>query len=105
MIAALAFAARIVVILLVAGMSLVPQVRPEPATPAFGSQVNLVMVPFQVSRSGHFATDLKTDDFVLLQDGVPRNSLYLRPQNSRPVELVLLFDTTTWSMGRRIFGS
>jgi VWFA-related protein len=100
MIAALAFAARIVVILLVAGMSLVPQVRPEPATPAFGSQVNLVMVPFQVSRSGHFVTDLKTDDFVLLQDGVPREfTVFEGPQNSRPVELVLLFDTTTWSMG------
>ncbi len=81
-------------------MSPVPQVRPEPATPAFGSQVSLVMVPFQVSRGGHFSTDLNTDDFVLLEDGAPRQfNVFEGPQNNRPVELVLLFDTTTWSMG------
>jgi hypothetical protein len=98
--ATLAFARRIVLILLAAGMPLAPQVRPEPATPAFGSQVNLVMVPFQVSRSGHFVTDMKMDDVVLLEDGVPREfTVFEGPQNSRPVELVLLFDTTTWPRG------
>ena len=86
------FAARIVLILLAAGMSLAPQVLPESTMPSFGSQVNLVRAPFQVSRSGHFVTDLKTHNFVLLEDGIPREfSVFEGPQNGRPVELVLLF--------------
>jgi hypothetical protein len=73
--------------------------RPAPESlPAFSSESNLVLVPFNVVRDAHFIRDIKADDFVLLQDGKIRDfSVFDSPGAGRrrePVELTVLFDTT-----------
>jgi hypothetical protein len=74
----------------------------EPELPTFHAQSDLVMLPFQVSRNKHFATDLTSADIVFLEDGVPRKfNVFAGPQDHTPVELLLLFDATTWPMGAR----
>jgi hypothetical protein len=87
---------------LLAAATLAQQAPGEPELLAFHAQSNLVILPFQVSRNKHFATDLSAGDVVLLEDGVPRKfSVFEGPQEHTPVELLLLFDTTTWPMGGR----
>jgi hypothetical protein len=72
----------------------------EPELPVFHAQSDLVVLPFQVSRNKHFATDLTSADVVLRADGARRKfSVFEGPQDHTPVELILLFDTTTWPMG------
>lgn len=64
----------------------------------FTSQSQLVLVPFNVTHEKLFVTDLKVDDVVLLQDGKPRPfTVFEGPSTPHrvPVELILLFDTTT----------
>jgi len=76
------------------------QARPEPS-PVFSSESKLVLVPFNVVRDAHFVRDMKPDDVTLLQDGKPRDfGIFEGPGAQRrldPVELVVLFDTTTLS--------
>jgi hypothetical protein len=58
----------------------------------------LALVSFNVVRGAYFAPDVKKDDVLLLQDGKPRDfTIFEGPGSGRrpPLELVLLFDTTT----------
>lgn len=74
------------------------QQTPQAPIPAFSSESKLVLVSFNVVRGGYFAPDVKRDDVVLLQDGKPRDfTIFEGPGsgNRPPLELVLLFDTTT----------
>ncbi len=87
---------------LLAAAALAQQPSREPELPAFHAQSNLVILPFQISRNKHFATDASSADVVLLEDGVPRKfSVFEGPEDHTAVELILLFDTTTWPMGAR----
>src|SRR5215469_2177393 len=87
---------------LMAAAAFAQQAPREPELPAFHAQSNLVILPFQISRNKHFANDLTAADVVLLEDGVPRKfSVFEGPQEHAPVELLLLFDATTWPMGGR----
>jgi len=73
------------------------QAAPE-SSPTFNSESKLVLVPFNVVRDGHFALDLQQSDVELLQDGKPHDlTVFESPKTRRatPVELTLLFDTTT----------
>jgi hypothetical protein len=74
------------------------QRTPQESLPSFNSESKLVLVSFNVVRGAYFAPDVKKDDVVLLQDGKPREfAIFEGPgSGSRPpLELVLLFDTTT----------
>jgi hypothetical protein len=74
------------------------QQAPQESSPAFHSESELVLTTFNVLRGLYFAPDVKPDDVVLLQDGRPRSfSIFEGPRTGRrlPLELVLLFDTTT----------
>jgi hypothetical protein len=59
----------------------------------------LVLTSFNVVRGRYFAPDVKPEDVVLLQDGKPRGfSTFEGPGTGQqpPLELVLLFDTSTF---------
>lgn len=76
----------------------IAQTPQDSTPPTFRSQSDLVLVPFHVTRGAHYAQDLKAGDVVLLEDGHPRDfSIFEGPdtQSRIPVELVLLFDTTS----------
>jgi hypothetical protein len=63
----------------------------------FQSATNLVLVPFNVERGMYYAEDLQASDFVLREDGHPRDfSIFLGPHTAHPVplELDLLFDAS-----------
>jgi VWFA-related protein len=66
--------------------------------PAFSGQTNLVLLPFHVTRGKEYVEGLKPEQVVLLEDGKPRPFAIFEDQTQSPrtpVELVLLFDTTT----------
>ncbi len=70
------------------------QTPPEPVT--FHSETQLVMLPFYVTQKSTHVTNLKSTDFVLLEDGKQREfTIFDRPETQTriPVEIVLLFDT------------
>src|ERR1039458_9835958 len=72
------------------------QAPPEPSA-VFQAGTELVLVPFTVGQGLYFATNVKPDDVVLLQDGKPREfTVFDGPGTGRrpPLELALLFDTT-----------
>jgi hypothetical protein len=67
-------------------------------SPTFSSEARLVLLSFNVQRGAYFAPDLKPEDVLLLEDGKPRAfTVFEGPGKGRrpPLELVLLFDTTT----------
>ncbi len=69
----------------------------EPGTPTFDSTAKLVLVPFHVERGKYYAADLQPSDFILHEDGHPREfTIFEGPNTSHPLplELILLFDTT-----------
>jgi VWFA-related protein len=63
--------------------------------PVFRTDTNLALIHFHIIHKGRYATTVKPEDLILLEDGVPRkftvfeNAAYHR---SLPVELTLLFD-------------
>jgi hypothetical protein len=64
----------------------------------FSSETNLVLVPFHVVRGEYFAPDVRAEDVLLLDNGKPREfTIFEGPGTGSqpPLELVLLFDTTT----------
>ena len=84
--------------LLPAACLLLAQQAPPDSSPIFSAETKLVLTTFNVVRGAYFAPDVKKDDIVLLQDGKPRNfTIFEGPEsgNRPPLELVLLFDTTT----------
>jgi VWFA-related protein len=63
----------------------------------FQSVTNLVLVPFNVERGKYYAEDLQPSDFVLREDGSPRDfTIFEGPHTPHPVplELDLLFDAS-----------
>ena len=72
------------------------QPAPGPSS-MFSAEARLVLVPFNVVRGKYFALDLKPEDVALLDKGKPRDfTVFEGPGTGRsPLELVLLFDTTT----------
>ena len=69
----------------------------EPGAPRFDSNARLVLVPFNVQRGKYFAADLQPSDFILREDGHPREFTVFEGPNTEhplPLELILLFDTT-----------
>lgn len=84
-------------ILSTACMFLGQQAPPE-SSPTFHSQSQLVLTTFNVVRGLYFAPDVKPEDVLLLEDSKPRDfSVFEGPGTGHrpPLELVLLFDTTT----------
>ncbi len=78
------------------GPALWAQSDASPAT--FQAQTKLVLVQFNVARGKVFVPDLRSSDVALLEDGKPRNfTVFEGPSTGSglPLELVLLFDTTT----------
>jgi VWFA-related protein len=65
--------------------------------PIFRTETSLALVHFHVVHKNQFVTNLRPEDVILLEDGVPRkftlfeNSMLER---KRPVEVTLLFDTS-----------
>jgi len=84
-------------IVLSTGCLLVGQQAPPESSATFHSETELVLTTFNVIRGIYFAPDVKRDDVVLLEDGKPRDfTVFEGPGGRRPpLELVLLFDTTT----------
>ncbi len=71
---------------------------PQDPIPTFSTEAKLVLVSFNVVRGAYFAPDIKRDDIELRQDGKPRDfTIFEGPGSARrpPLELVLLFDTTS----------
>ncbi len=68
----------------------------EQAAVTFQSQTRLVLLSFHVTHGKDYVTNLNPADFVLLEDGKPRDfTIFDSPatQGRMPLELVLLFDT------------
>lgn len=88
---------RLFLLLLTSCLSFAQQGGPG-LSPVFSSESRLVLLSFNVQRGQYFAPDLKPEDVTLLEDGRPRAfSVFEGPgSGSRPpLELALLFDTTT----------
>ncbi len=86
-------------LLLFAAWLLLPQQAPPDALPTFRAESTLALVPFNAIRGEYFALDLKAQDIQLFEDGKPREfTIFEGPGTGRrpPLELVLLFDTTTF---------
>jgi hypothetical protein len=74
------------------------QQSPTNSSANFRSEVREVLVSFNVVRDRYFTPDVKREDVLLLEDGKPRVfSVFEGPGTGHrpPLELVLLFDTTT----------
>ena len=71
---------------------------PAQETPVFRTDSSLALVRFHVVRKNRYITDLKGEDVVLLEDGVPRKFTVLEnamaAKHTVPVEMTLLFDTS-----------
>ena len=67
-------------------------------SPVFRAETALIQVRFHVTGKDRYVTDLKREDVILLEDGVPRPFTEfdnaITGLNSAPVELTLLFDTS-----------
>ncbi len=69
----------------------------EPVAATFDANARLVLVPFNVQRGKFYAADLQRSDFLLREDGRPRDFTTFEGPNTPdplPLELILLFDTT-----------
>src|SRR5271154_4668074 len=83
------------IFLLAFGVSMGQQSPQEPPPVTFHSQTHLVLLSFHVARGKNYVTDLKPADFVLLEDGKPRDFTIFDSAATLgriPLELVLLFD-------------
>jgi VWFA-related protein len=68
--------------------------------PTFSSQVNVVSLLATVhDRDGRVVKDLKADDFVLLEDGVPQKIRYFSQESDLPLTIGLLVDTSRSQTG------
>ena len=66
-----------------------------PLQPVFRAGTDLVTVPFQVHRGSRSIADLKPEDVVLLEDGVPRGFTFFEvPPAHFTLDLVVMFDVT-----------
>lgn len=70
----------------------------DSSSAAFQSQAKLVLIPFSVARDKLFVAGLRSSDVKLFEDGFSRSfTVFEGPATRRrlPLELLLLFDTTT----------
>ena len=85
-----------VLVLLAIGIA---QTAPQDSSSsAFQSQAKLVLVPFSVARDKLFVAGLRSSDVKLFEDGFSRSFTFFEGPatgHQLPLELVLLFDTTT----------
>jgi VWFA-related protein len=67
-------------------------------SPVFRAETTLIQVRFHVTEKDRYVTDLKPEDVILLEDGVPRPFTAfdnaITGLRNTPVELTLLFDTS-----------
>ena len=75
-----------------------PAQRPEAQAPVFRTEAALALVRFHVVRKHSYVDDLKPEDVILLEDGLPRKVRVfeggrLAPRTI-PIEMTLLFDTS-----------
>lgn len=64
-------------------------------TDAINLTANLVVVPVSVTDAlGHSVSDLRTEDFLLEEDGRPQQVIALGEPGETPLELALLFDVS-----------
>ncbi len=63
--------------------------------PTFRSDVNLVRVPCTVTeRNGSLVKDLRREEFVVLEDGVPQEVRYLWSEKDLPLAVILVNDSS-----------
>jgi hypothetical protein len=90
-------AMRVLVLVLLA-MSLARTAPQDSPSTAFQAQAKLVLVRFSVAQDKSFVAGLKSSDVKLLEDGFSRSfTVFESPASERPLplEILLLFDTTT----------
>jgi hypothetical protein len=66
-------------------------------TPTFRTETSLALVRFYAAKSGHYVENLTRDDFVLLEDGKPREFTVFEGggrQRTVPLEVALVFDAS-----------
>jgi len=85
---------------------LLPSLLAAQETPVFRSEASLALVRFHVVRKQTYVVDLKPEDIVLVEDGLPRRfTLFEGGQSARrtvPVDFTLLFDTSGSVRGREL---
>jgi VWFA-related protein len=75
------------------GLSQETSTQEAQSTPRFRSSVDVVSVAAIVrDRKGRFVSDLSTEDFKIVEGGVPRTILDFRAESDGPVKLALLVD-------------
>ena len=68
--------------------------------PTFSAGVNVVSILATVrDKDGRFVKDFNTDDFVLLEDGVPQKIRYFSRESGLPLTIGLLVDTSRSQIG------
>jgi VWFA-related protein len=76
------------------------QDQASPDQPTFSAGVNVVSILATVrDKDGRFVKDLNTDDFVLLEDGVPQKIRYFSRESGLPLTIGLLVDTSRSQTG------
>src|SRR5260221_9440121 len=72
-----------------------PQEPSQPQAPVIRTQVNLVNLFVTVrDKSKHIVTDLKQDDFKILEDGQPQQIAFFSKEVTLPITLAMLLDTS-----------
>ncbi|HEY4360439.1 MAG TPA: hypothetical protein VGN17_05705 [Bryobacteraceae bacterium] len=77
--------------------------QPDPAI--FKANSKLVLVPFTVARGKFLAADIQPSDVILRENGHPREFTVFQGPNTAnvvPLELILLFDSTSYSASRAL---
>lgn len=87
--------AALPLLLMVVAPSVVSLSASQQQTPTFRSSVDVVTVAAVVrDRHGHFARDLKKDDFIVEEAGSPRQIVEFHADQDAPVRVALLFDVS-----------
>jgi VWFA-related protein len=80
---------------LLAGLPAFAQEPAQPQGPIIRTQVNLVNLFVTVrDKSKHIATDLKQEDFKVLEDNQPQQIAFFSKEVTLPITLALLLDTS-----------
>jgi Ca-activated chloride channel family protein len=81
--------------LLLGALSLFAQQAEQPDL-VFRADSNLALIRLYVQNKGDYVRGLRTEDFQLLEDGVPEKIAVFEPPGSQhlPIEVILLFDVS-----------
>lgn len=86
--------ARAVLALSLAPLLLAQAPRTTPAPLTFGTGIEVINLTVSVTEpNGHYATDLKREDFAVFEDGI-RQELTLYTHEDLPISLMLMVDTS-----------